>query len=256
MSENISVYGTERMCREHIANVHDEAMRKLDNTYQLNRLKENNRADIERREINMRADAQRERDRRALIDTQTRANIDTIRAQADADEKRGRVENERRRDEQAHELDMQKERDKFQIQIKDLDYQQEIKRKDADRETMRITRELDIKSKDHDEENRRKLIETEGKLKCETLQIENNFKKDIKTIDNKHIIDLKNLELEAEKMREEQRTKSKEADNQHEINKMNAQLLHIQEENRYKEENRRITIEENKARDNHTREME
>lgn len=83
------------MCREYIENVHKENMTDLENTYQLNRLKENNRADIERREMNMRADAQRERDRRALIDTQTRANIDTIRAQADADGKRGRVENER-----------------------------------------------------------------------------------------------------------------------------------------------------------------
>lgn len=37
---------------------------------------------------------------------------------------------------------------------------------------------------------------------------------------------------------------------------MNAQLLHVKEENRYREENRRITIKENIARDNHTREME
>ena len=136
--KNLDVIGTERMCREYISNVHDENMRDLENTYQLNRLKENNRADIESREMNMRADAQRERDRRVLIDTQTSANIDTIRAQADADDKRGRVENERRRDEQAHELDMQKERDKFQIESKDLDYQQEIKRNEVDRETMRI----------------------------------------------------------------------------------------------------------------------
>ena len=46
----------------------------------------------------------------------------------------------------------------FKLDSKNLDYQQEINRKKADTETMRITRELDIKSSDHSEENRRKLI--------------------------------------------------------------------------------------------------
>ena len=54
--KNLDVIGTERMCREYISNVHAENMRDLENTYLLKRLKENNRADIERREMNIRHD--------------------------------------------------------------------------------------------------------------------------------------------------------------------------------------------------------
>ena len=84
---------------------------------------------------------------------------------------------------------------------------------------MRITKELDIKSKDHDEENRRKLIETEGKIKIDTLKVEGEFKKDMKKIDNQHILDLKDLQLKEEKMREEQRRESKKLDYDQEIRK-------------------------------------
>lgn len=67
--KRLNVYGTERMCREHIDNVHRENMQDLENTYQLNRLKENNRHEIDRREVDIKADDHRESNRRALIDT-------------------------------------------------------------------------------------------------------------------------------------------------------------------------------------------
>ena len=163
------------MCLEHIRNVHDENMRDLDNTYQLDRLKENNRQEIARREEERRSEDQKERNRRAMIDTETKAAIDRMRAQGDVDEKIKRVENERNRDNNNFALNKQKQEDQYKLDVKKLDYQQEIERKKADTETKRILGELDIKSKDHNEENRRKLIETEGKLKLDTMKMEGNM---------------------------------------------------------------------------------
>lgn len=178
--KNLNVEGTEEMCLEHIRNVHDENMRDLENTYQLNRLKENNSADLKRKELEMRFEDHKESNRRALIETETQATVAKIREQGIVDEKLKRIENERLRDKDNSELNMQKERDKFQLDSKNLDNQQEINRKKADTETMRITKELDIKANDHSEENRRKLIETEGKLKIDTMKVENEFKKILK----------------------------------------------------------------------------
>ena len=238
--KTLNTIGTERMCLEHIGNVHKENMRDLENTYQLDRLRENNRADIERRNAEMRFADQNERNKRAMIDTETKAAIDTMNAKTDCEVKIKRVENERLRDKDNFELNMQKERDKFKLDSQNLDYQQEINRKKADTETMRITRELDIKSKDHDEENRRKLIETEGKLKLDTMKVEGNFKKDMAEINNKHEIALKNIQIEEQKMLKEQERESKKLDYDQEINRSNAQLMHEKELNRYKEEQEKI----------------
>lgn len=49
--KRLNVYGTERMCREHIENVHKENMADLDYSYQLDRLRENNSHDINTREV-------------------------------------------------------------------------------------------------------------------------------------------------------------------------------------------------------------
>ena len=219
----LNVYGTERMCRDHIENVHQENMADLENTYQINRLKENNRQEIERRELDIKADDHRESNRRALIDTQNRATINSIRAQGEVDEKMKRIDNERQRDKESFELNIEKERNKFKIDSKNLDYQQEINRKKADTETMKISRELDIKSQNLNEENRRKMIETEKKLKIETTKVECDFKKDITKINNEHEINLKNCQIEEEKMREEQRRKGQKVEHRYELDKKNSE---------------------------------
>ena len=187
----------------------------LQNTYQLNRLKENNQYELnhlrvreinrdacQRKELDMRFENQKESNRIAMIETETKAEIDTIRPKGDVQAQIKRIENKINRDNNNFELNKLKEQEQFKLDSINLDYQQEINRKKTDTETIRITRELDIKSKDHNEENRRKLIETEGKLKIDTLEVEGNFKKDIKQIDNKHILDLKEFQLKEEKMRE------------------------------------------------------
>ena len=117
------------MCRENIDNVHRENMQDLENTYQLNRLKENNRDEIDRREVDIKADDHRESNRRALIDTKNRATINTKRVQGEVDEKMKRIENERQRDIQAFELNKERETNRFKLDSKNLDYQQEINRK-------------------------------------------------------------------------------------------------------------------------------
>jgi hypothetical protein len=72
-----------------------------------------------------------------------------------------------------------KEENLFKIESEKLKNEQEINRNKATNETKRITKELEIKSKAQGE-SRRKLIETEGKLKIEKAEMENNFKKDMK----------------------------------------------------------------------------
>ena len=84
-----------------------------------------------------------------------------------------RVENERLRDKENFKLNIPKKRDKFQLDSKNLDYKHEKSKEKTKTETIWITRELDIKSNDHKKENRRKLLETEGKLKIDIIKIEN-----------------------------------------------------------------------------------
>ena len=94
--KHLNVRGTERMCRDHIENVHLENMRDLDNTYQLNRLKENNQYELnrlkennrdacQRKELEIKFENQKESNRRAMIETETKAAIDTMRAKGDVE---------------------------------------------------------------------------------------------------------------------------------------------------------------------------
>ena len=64
--KNLNVEGTERMCRDHIENVHKENMADLENTYQLKRQKENHEQQIKCGELLLRFKAQTEKDKRSL----------------------------------------------------------------------------------------------------------------------------------------------------------------------------------------------
>ena len=64
----------------------------------------NNNDAYRRKELEMRFENQNESNKRAMIDTQTRAAIDTMRAKADVEAQIKRVENERNRDNNDFEL--------------------------------------------------------------------------------------------------------------------------------------------------------
>lgn len=72
---------------------HEENLDIIRNEYDLNHFKESNKDQQIRRDQDRQFEAQKEKDKRELISTQGQLEIKKIGAQADADEKRMKLEN-------------------------------------------------------------------------------------------------------------------------------------------------------------------
>ena len=113
---------------------HEENQDMIRNEYELNRFKESNKDQQIRRDQDRQFEAQKEKDRRELISTQGQIEIKKIGAQADADEKRMKLENARQKDKEAHNLDMEKAKMNHEENKIKMENEQEINRKNADNE--------------------------------------------------------------------------------------------------------------------------
>ena len=138
-------------------NDHRENMEMIRDQYELDRQKESNRNMQKNKELDIEFEDHKEKNKRDLIKTQGQVNIDTIRAQGEVNEKMKVLENQRKRDEDAYNLNVKKENDKHDENLKKIENEQEIKRIEANTMAKKTEKELEIQLENATQKNIREL---------------------------------------------------------------------------------------------------